>query len=77
MRGIFRGLTLVEVFDVFGFVVASVPSVGLTVLAGFDDEDEVAARLVFIVVCISLHRIVCSRVKSLVMVQSGLSRVIL
>lgn len=36
---------------------ACVPSVGLAVLAGLDDEDEVAARLIVFVVRISLHRV--------------------
>jgi len=59
--------------------VARVPSVGLAVLAGLNDEDEVTPRLIVIVVRISLHILKgCSRrVKYFVMVQSGLSRVIL
>lgn len=36
---------------------ARVPSVGLAVLAGLNDEDEVATRLIVFVVRISLHRV--------------------
>jgi hypothetical protein len=63
-------LTLVEVIEVLLLIVACVPGVALAVLAGLNDEDEVAARLlVVIVVCISLHG--CLRVY-LVMLDSQL-----
>ena len=50
-------LTPVEVLEIFGFVVARVPGMALAVLAGFNDEDDVSAVLILIVivVCISLH----------------------
>lgn len=63
------GLTLIEVVKVLILVVACVPGVAFTVLAGLDDEDKFAARLVVIVVCISLHG--CLRVY-LVMLDSQL-----
>lgn len=47
-------LTLVKVLEILVLVVAGVPSVALTVLACFDDENTLSS-VVVIVVCISLH----------------------
>lgn len=56
LEGCVAGLTLVEVVEVLILVVACVPCVALAVLASLNDEDKVVvARLVVIVVCISLH----------------------